>query len=282
MLAVLGRGIVPLSTPVIRADDLGATRGDGVFETMHVRYGKAWLRDEHLARMARSATILALDLPHVTELAALLDSALAAWPRDRPGGVKLVCTRGPEGHDRTAGGPATVFAMVFDISPGLLRQRREGVRTATATLGISADVRAEAPWLLGGVKSLSYAVNMAAQRWANDRGLDDVVLLSSEGQVLEAPTSTVVWASGGALRTVPNDTGILAGTTAAYLLDHAAEAGLRADRRRATVDDLYAADGVWLCSSVRGPARVVELDGKTLTADAELTAAIPAILGFDS
>ena len=53
-MAVLGRGVVPADTPILRADDLGALRGDGIFETMHVRRGHAWLLDEHLARMARS------------------------------------------------------------------------------------------------------------------------------------------------------------------------------------------------------------------------------------
>ena len=49
VVAVLGRGVVPADTPILRADDLGALRGDGIFETMHVRGGRPWLLDEHLA-----------------------------------------------------------------------------------------------------------------------------------------------------------------------------------------------------------------------------------------
>ncbi|HEY2790788.1 MAG TPA: aminotransferase IV, partial [Micromonosporaceae bacterium] len=54
-VAVLGRGLVPTDTPILRADDLGALRGDGIFETIHVRDGRTWQFDEHMARMARSA-----------------------------------------------------------------------------------------------------------------------------------------------------------------------------------------------------------------------------------
>ena len=52
VVALLGVGVVPADTPILRADDLGALRGDGIFETMHVRDGRAWLLDEHLDRMA--------------------------------------------------------------------------------------------------------------------------------------------------------------------------------------------------------------------------------------
>src|SRR5689334_7433369 len=63
VVAVLGVGVVAPDTPILRADDLGALRGDGIFETMHVRAGTAWLLDQHLARMANSAERLQLALP---------------------------------------------------------------------------------------------------------------------------------------------------------------------------------------------------------------------------
>jgi 4-amino-4-deoxychorismate lyase len=286
VLAVLGRGVVPLDTPLLRADDLGATRGDGVFETLHVRGGTAWLLDEHLRRMAVSAQRLDLTLPSVTELVDLVEAALGAWPSDKEATLKIVCTRGPEETASTSGaghpGAApSVFALITPITPATLSQRRNGIKVATASLGVSADARAQAPWLLGGVKSLSYAANMAALRWAASQGCDDVLYLSSEGQVLEGPTSSVVWAVEGTLCTVPDETGILPGITAAYLFDHADALGLATSRRRAMVEDLLAADGVWLCSSGRGIARMVELDGKPV-ADSGLTASLRDILGFSS
>lgn len=275
VLAVMGRGVVPLDTPLLRADDLGATRGDGVFETMHVRHGQAWLLDEHLQRMAASASRLELVLPSVTELVDLVEAAVGAWPADREGTAKLVCTRGPEEND----GPPSVFALVAPLPAKSVAQRRDGISVVSAPLGVAADARASAPWLLGGVKSLSYASNMAALRWAAAQGYDDVLYVSSDGQALEGPTSSVVWLREDTLVTVPDDTGILPGLTAAYLLDHAGEVGLRAERSRATVEDLLAADGAWLCSSGRGIARVTALDGKPL-ADSGLTDGLRSLLGF--
>jgi 4-amino-4-deoxychorismate lyase len=274
VLAVLGRGVVPLDLPLLRADDLGVSRGDGVFETMHVREGSAWLLGEHLSRMASSSARLDLALPDHTALADLVAAALEAWPSDREATVKLVCTRGPEGE-----GPPTVYALVTPIALASLTQRRAGITVVTAPLGFTADARASAPWLLGGVKSLSYGVNMAALRWAAGQGCDDALFVSSDGEILEGPTSSVVWLDGETLCTVSLDTGILPGLTAAYLLDHAAEAGLTGEYRRGSVDDLLDSSGAWLCSSGRGIARITELDGKPL-APAPLTDTLREILGF--
>jgi 4-amino-4-deoxychorismate lyase len=147
----------------------------------------------------------------------------------------------------------------------------------TLGLGIPAGFRREAPWLLGGAKTLSYAVNMAAVRHAQRHGADDVVFTSLEGRILEGPTSTVVWAADGELRTPPLDTGILPGTTQARLFARAADAGWPTAVVPGTVPDLLAADAVWLLSGIRGAAVVRKLDGVAL-GDAGLTERVRKLL----
>jgi 4-amino-4-deoxychorismate lyase len=275
VVAILGRGVVPAGTPILRADDLGVLRGDGVFETLNVRDGHPWLLDEHLARMARSAARVDLALPPAADLAGLAAQACAAWPATVEGALRLVCTRGAED-----GGPVTVFATIAAIGEPTRRARREGIAVATATLGIAADVRTGAPWLLGGVKSLSYAVNMASQRWALANDVDDVLWVSADGYALEAPTSTLVWLEEDVLYTVPAEpTGILPGTTARWLLDHAPKLGLTGEERMVTPAELVGADGAWLASSVRGLAELRAIDGVPRT-PARHTAAIRDLLGF--
>jgi 4-amino-4-deoxychorismate lyase len=270
-------GVVPSETPILRADDLGALRGDGIFETMHVRGGAAWLLDEHLARMERSAALMELALPRVDTLAELAAQALAAWPASIEGALRLVCTRGPE----SGTGPSTVYATVYPIPEAALRARSEGVSVRTASLGIAADSRNDAPWLLGGAKTLSYATNMASLRWAQSNRGDDVLWLSADGYVLEAPTSSLVWLEGSTLSTVPADsTGILAGTTVGWLLDHCADLGWTAAQRMVTPAELSSSDGAWLTSSMRGPVAVTSLDGTPLRYDRQRTSRLQAHLGF--
>ena len=275
VVAVLGRGVVPAETPILRADDLGALRGDGIFESVHVRDGRLWLLDEHLARMVRSAARLELDLPPAAALVELAEQALAGWPAGVEGALRIVVTRG--GED---GGPVTVFATLTEVGPKQLKGRRDGITVATASLGYPAGARSEAPWLLGGAKTVSYAVNMASQRWATAQGLDDVLWVSSDGWALEAPTANLVWLADGRLWTVPPViTGILAGITTRWLLEHARDLGLSAGERMIRPPDLTSADGVWLASSVRGLAEIRTLDGKPLGPSGE-TARLREFLGF--
>jgi 4-amino-4-deoxychorismate lyase len=261
LVAVLGRGVVPADTPILRADDLGVLRGDGIFETMHVRDGQPWLLDDHLVRMAGSAARLDLPLPPLADLAGLATEICAQWPATQEGGLRLVCTRGPEGGEATPGGTVTTFATVSPVSATTVRARREGIAVVTAALGYAASARTGAPWLLGGAKTLSYAVNMASLRWAGAHGADDMLWVSADGWALEAPTATLVWLDGDHLCTVPAEgTGILPGCTARCLMARAGSLGFVPAERMIRPADLASAGGVWLASSVRGLAEVRVLD----------------------
>jgi 4-amino-4-deoxychorismate lyase len=278
VLAVLGRGLVDPATPILRADDLGLIRGDGIFEALHVRDGKPWMLDEHLTRLARSAARMELTLPTQAQIRDLVDLVCAQVGGELSGrehALKLICTRGPEDT-----GEPTFFATMSPVTEASISPRETGISVRTATLGYAVGARTDAPWLLGGVKSLSYAVNMASQRWAWAQGADDMVWISADGFVLEAPTSTVVWHSGTRLLTVPAEsTGILAGTTARSLLDRASELGFTAGEELITPAQLTDADGAWLISSIRGVAELRTIDGIERPAS-PLTPAVRRLLGF--
>ena len=212
--------VVPADQPVVTAFDQGLGRGDGVFESVAVLGSRTPHLDAHVARMARSAALLELADPGPRVWRTLVDAVLADWPDDVEGVCRLFLTRG-----LGEGLPPTVLVLLSPVPAEVLRQRTEGISVVSLGLGVPADFRARAPWLLGGAKTLSYAVNMAAQRHAHAVGADDVVFTCLDGSLLEGPTSTVVWATGGALHTPPLETGILPGTTVARLFDRAADDG---------------------------------------------------------
>jgi 4-amino-4-deoxychorismate lyase len=264
--------VVPADRPAVTAFDLGIGRGDGVFESVAVVGGTTPHLADHLARMARSAAILELFDPGEPSWRALVEAVLADWPTATEGVCRLFLTRG-----LGEGLPPTALALLSPVPAEVVRQRAEGLSIVTLGLGVPAAFRASAPWLLGGAKTLSYAVNMAAQRHARRLGADDVVFTSVEGQLLEAPTSTVVWSADGVLHTPPLETGILAGTTSARLFARAAAAGRPTSFTTGTVADLHAADAVWLLSGVRGATTVHTIDGVT-RGDAGLSEGVRALL----
>jgi 4-amino-4-deoxychorismate lyase len=274
LVGIVGVGLVDPAAPLLRADDLGIVRGDGCFETVRLRAdGTLEDLDLHLERMTRS--MAALDLPPVDPSAwrELAGQLVAAFPGGGEGTLRLIVTRGPD-----EAGPPTAFGLLVPLGERQLAERRNGISVLTLSRGLVADATVEAPWLLGGVKTISYAINMAALRYARAAGADDVIFVSADGQLLEAPTATVVWLSGGVLRTPPpGPLGLLEGVTMRHLFANAA--GFGTEVQRGTVDDLVRADGVWLLSSGRVAAAVHTLDGKPLPVDPELNARVQAAAG---
>ena len=261
---------VPADRPVVTAFDAGLGRGDGVFESVLVVGGDTPHLAAHLDRLARSARLLELADPGAATWRELTATVVDGWDAAPEGVLRLFLTRGD-------GGTPTAVALLAPVPADVVRQREHGIAVVSLSLGIPAGFRASAPWLLGGAKTLSYAVNMATQRHAQRSGADDVVLTSLEGRVLEGPTSTVVWAADGELRTAPVDTGILPGTTQARLFARAEEDDWPTAVVPGTVADLHAADAVWLVSGIRGPAAVHTLDG-VRRGDAGLTARVRELL----
>ncbi|WP_337059492.1 aminotransferase class IV [Kineococcus sp. G2] len=267
--AVLGRGEVAPGAPVVAADDAGAARGDGVFETLLVLGGppvRVVHLDAHLERLARSARTLDLPAPDLAAWRELAVGLGADVPAGAEAVLRLSLTRGAPGQ-----GPSGL-ATLRDVPAALVRARERGVRVVALTRGTPARVHAGAPWLLGGAKVLSYAVHTAALREAARRGADDALLTSTEGLVLEGATSSAVWAAGGRLLTAPVDgTGVLPGTVQRAVFAGAAAAGVPTGTDLVPVERLRSADAVWLTSSVRGVVEVTHLDGEPLARRPDLT-----------
>jgi 4-amino-4-deoxychorismate lyase len=260
VLAMLDGTLADPTTPLIRVDDLGVTRGDGVFETILVVDGKPRELGPHLDRLAHSAAMLQLPVPDRAAWERVVQLVLDNWQGGEEMALKLVYTRGPEFGDDTPTG----YAMGLPIGEKVLRARSTGVAAVTLARGYDPSIVAEAPWLLLGAKSLSYAVNMAALRHAESVGASEVVFIAADGSVLEGPTSSVVLVSGRTLRTTPPSSGILKGTTQGALFRAAEQAGWVTKVEPVTETELREADALFMASSVRKITRVHTLDGVEL------------------
>jgi 4-amino-4-deoxychorismate lyase len=262
------------STPVLRVDDLGPTRGDGVFETASLVHGNVQALEAHLTRFVQSAAMLELPRPDVEIWRDAVRAVAASLTSQgvTSGSIKFVLTRGVEGSGVPTGW------VLGTASPDFTRERTEGIRVVLLDRGYRHDVPQTAPWLLAGAKTLSYAMNRAAQREAARRGADDVLFVSSDGYLLEGPTSSLLLRIGSRLVTPRVDLGILAGTTQADLFTWAETAGYATGYELLTPDDLESADAAWLVSSVRHVAPVRSVDGRHRAVDGELTGRLNAAL----
>lgn len=242
-LAVGGRGVVDPAEPVLRADDEALLRGRAAFETIRVYAGKPFKLTEHLDRMAASAERIGLPPVNRLELEALARQALEA--ADRPDGVlRLYWT------------PAPASLALVSAVPDYDELRERGQRLISLR-----GVRADTPWLLPGVKSTSYAVNIAAEAEARRRGADDALFVDADGTLLEGPTTNIWWRDGRTLLTPSLDLGILAGVTRATVIELAAGLGYEVEEGHFGLTPLLAAEEAFTSSSVREVMPVTELDG---------------------
>lgn len=252
-------------TPLLHGDDLAVVRGDGIFESLLVRDARPCLLEAHLGRLTQSARLMELPEPDLPRWRAAVAAAVSRWTEQGGGeGVlRLICSRG-----RESGGEPTAFAMIAAMPGRVEAARSDGVAAVTLARWLPAEGAGDVPWLLAGAKTLSYAVNMAALRHAERQGAGDVIFISSEGRVLEGPRSTVVIAieedGRPCLLTPPPWYPILRGTTQQALFEVARNKGYDCDYRALQPGDLFAAQGVWLVSSITLAARVHTLDGKLL------------------
>jgi 4-amino-4-deoxychorismate lyase len=280
-LAVSGRGAVDPGKPVLHADDDALLRGRAAFETLRVYRGRPFRLEIHLERLAASADRIGLPPVDQAELRSLTSSALGAAGNDESV-LRLLWTAGRDGGEPVA------LALVSELPPQLEEWRRRGI-AVISLLG----VRAEAPWLLGGVKSTSYAVNMAAEAEARRRGAEDAIFVDADGIVLEGPVTNVWWRTAETLFTPSLDLGILAGVTRGAVLELAGQAGYEVDEGAFPLARLVEADEVFTSSSVRELLPVVGVDGRPIAegrpgpAARDLQAALrvvaerPAVAEFD-
>ena len=234
-------------------------RGDGCFEAARVYGGACFRIDDHLDRLARSAVALEIELPSL--------DTIAGWCRALAeelgtGVIRVLASAGPSGGQGERG-TVVVFSEPL---PEILEAYR--------LLPVVAPWHpAGEQWALAGVKTLSYAPNMAASRQARASSFDDALLLSKTGTMLEMPTSTIVWVIDGVLETPALDLGILASITRKAVLELCERQDIRVSEGRFATERLASADEVMMLSSIK-EVRPVLAVGKRLFEPGPMTAMV--------
>jgi len=230
-LASLDGEIMPAAEAVIPVTDEGLIRGDGAFEVIRVYDGVPYAMDAHFARLARTGTNIRLPIDLEAVRADSYRLLAQAGTGEDAQLLRIMITRGGR------------RILLTEQMPQLPEEARLMSVTYSPTR------------LLDGAKTLSYAANMLAGRLARENGCDEALLVTPHGRVLEAPTSSIFWVSGERIVTPPLDEHILASITRALVFDVAG-----ATEQACTLEELTAADEVFLASTTREVQPVVAVD----------------------
>ena len=114
---------------------------------------------------------------------------------------------------------------------------------------------------LAGVKTISWLNSVWAVAEAQREGFDEVVLLNERGEVSECTAANIFAVKKDKVVTPPLNSGCLEGVTRGVLMEIASDAGTSVVEQTLRLDDLYAADEVFVTSTNRNVIGVSEIAG---------------------
>lgn len=252
--------------------DLAVIRGDGIFEATTVWQGTPLALKLHLLRLQNSA--LRADFPALNllgweqALTEIVDKYTATYGTETEAHLKILVTRGADkatqpGAEQNPGVPHIwVYADQFTVDPN----GKDEVKVITLPKAVSSTAVTDAPWMLYGVKTLSYAMNMATYREVARRGADNAVFYSTDNVVLEGPTSSIVWRKGNTCYTPDPSIGILHGTTQIELFAYLLSKGYEVEYGLYSPEQMRDADQAWQLGGSNAHT-VVSIDGRNLLVD---------------
>ena len=222
-------------------NDRGLLLADGLFETVLVEAGRAWLLEEHLGRWQRSAALLALPPPPGSAIVQPLIAEAIARSGIVCGALRLNWSRG----GGTSGGGRGI-AIAGDGPPGFWLQLSAASPSFTPLrVIVSPTEERSATSLLSGCKTFAYGPSIQARRQAKAAGADDALLPSSAGGLCCATTANLLVCRDGRWLTPPLSSGCLPGVMRQRALDQ----GLVAEAPIAE-PDLRNSEAAWLINSL--------------------------------
>ena len=250
MSVVWFNGEFPYETLPLDPADRGLMLGDGLFETIAVSGGQAIWLDEHIARLLASAAALGISADEAdlrVSIAKVLKRSSASHEV-----LRVTLTRGVT--QRGLAADAHHSSLLISLLP--FDPARQPMSLTLATSMIRRNETAPS----SRHKTLSYIDNVAAAREVKGKA-DDALMLNSSSHVACSTVGNIFILKDHALVTPRDDQGILLGITRRKILEHAA---FEARQDAVTVDELYAADAVFLTNSLRLVTPITKLDDRAL------------------
>src|SRR5438093_6713885 len=247
---------------VISVFDHGFLYGEGVYETLRTYNGQPFLFDRHMARLRRSAEMLALAVP-------LSDAAIDSRFREtmqaaglgdtpeREAYIRILVTRGigELTYDPAACPTPSVVVIVKPNVDPPKEVLEKGDKVALVPI-----VRNHPGSVNPLIKSNNLLNNALAMQEAFRRGGYEGIMRNYKRELAECTQSNFFIVKNGAALTPPIDAGLLPGITREYLFEVGADTGIPVREAVLKDADLFGADEAFLTSTTREVVPIVHVD----------------------
>jgi branched-chain amino acid aminotransferase len=265
MWIYLNNRFVKQSEALVSVFDHGFLYGDGIYETIRSYGSRIFMRDQHLARLRRSAVAIGLKIPD-HDWPTLLHESME---RNEVGNertdayIRITISRGSGdiGLDPALCPNPTVVIITTPLKPPSAEQYRKGVSL------IVAKTRRNLPGALDPqIKATNFLNNILAKQEALAAGAFDSVLLNWESHLAECTVSNLFFVRENRLCTPALSCGILDGITRKIILTLAREEQIPFEEGKFTSEDLYQADECFLSNTTMEVMPATTLDGRPIGA----------------
>jgi branched-chain amino acid aminotransferase len=255
MLCYLNGKILPVEEAKIGVYDIGLLRGFGIYEGLITHNRKPFMLADHMERFRRSAKRIELNIPSSDgEIEAAIKELVSKnVPKDKEGLIRIILTGG-QAVDGIAYDPEapTFYILVEEFVPIEEKYVEEGCAIATF------EHLRQFPEL----KSTNYIQAVLLQKKKREEGIVEVLYVSN-GRVLECTGSNIFIVKKGVIATPEKD--IIYGITRKVAID-LAKKEFSVEERGISVEELFAADEVFITGSFKEVVPVVRIDAKPIGA----------------
>jgi len=250
--------LVPAQEAKISPFDRGLLYGYGLFETMRSYNEHVFRLDRHLARLRRSAMVLALasELEAYDLEQAIYKTLEANHLKDARIRLTVSAGIGERGLAPPSLGQLMVMVFAEKLSLPSTQVYRRGIRAAI----VSTRRNSLSP--LSQIKATNYLDSFVALSQAVASGAEEAILLNERGFIAECSTSNIFLVAEGILITPSVESGILPGITREAVLELAGDLGIETVEREIPEADLFQAEEAFLTTSVREVVPITSVNGK--------------------
>ena len=253
-IAFLNGDYLPLEEARISPMDRGFLFGDGIYELIPVHGGRPIGFGLHYDRLCEGLCAVEIDLDWSLEQWREICSKLIEENGAGDLAIYLQVSRGADTrrhHAYPVGVTPTVFGFA---SPLTVSSQPKPLKISSAE-----DKR----WRRCNIKSTALLGNIIHFQQGQAEGRDETLLYNGAGEITEGSASNAFIIKDGVVATPPLDNQVLPGVTRRMLLDMLRKDGsAQIEERLVTMQEARAAHEIWMTSSSKDVAPVVELDGK--------------------
>lgn len=249
---------MPMEQARISPMDRGFLFGDGIYEVVPSYDGKLVGFAPHMKRMQNGLDAIEIKLHIDQDEWRNISNELIKQNEGTNLGLYFHVSRGAD-NKRSHAYPdditATVYAFAFEIPPAPVPQK---TAANPYTVSTTEDLR----WRRCNIKSTALLGNVMHYQHGHSRGHNETILYNQEGELTEAAACNVYVVKNGIVATPILDYQILPGITRLLVLSILHQYGsIPIEERVVTLEELRDADEVWISSSSKEIAPVIEIDG---------------------